>query len=646
MRRPAARRRRARNGALVLVAGVLVVGVNAPFVAALADEVATEYRTSRPEYRAAHGSWETVELPEEFRVNAIHAALLRTGKVLIVAGSGNDQRQFDEQEFSTILYDPAESTYERIETPEDLFCAGHAFLPNGNLLIAGGTRKYEVLEEDITHAAGTMTVKNESPDGAAYELPVGTVFVGEDGQRYRSTEVAAVEPAMQHEMDGEDMLMASEADVWVEALEEGPAPVVEGGHQFRVEDLPAGTPEGAVYGIADTITLKKQEYRGLDASYEFDVEQERYVPTGDLTESRWYPTLVGMPGGNVLAVSGLDEHGKILDGQNEVYERHLRRWYDKPGLKRYFPTYPSLFRLADNRYFYSGSNAGYGSDEEGRQPGVWDLKDNLFEPVGGLPEPEMNETSASVLLPPAQDQKVMILGGGEVGDGPASTARTAVADLDADDPRYVRGPDLPAPTRYLSTVVLPDDTVLLTGGSSGYRGAGDSDLHETRIYHPASGEMRVAAPNEIGRNYHSEALLLPDGRVLTLGSDPLYGDEAGELPGTFEHRLEVYTPPYRYGERSAPSLTDGPQELVRGATVRFGTDDPGDVATARLVRPSAVTHVTDPEQRSVALDVTPREGAVDLSVPEQEGLVPSGWYMLFVADAEGTPSQARWVHVP
>ena len=42
--------------------------------------------------------------------------------------------------------------------------------------------------------------------------------------------------------------------------------------------------------------------------------------------------------------------------------------------------------------------------------------------------------------------------------------------------------------------------------------------------------------------------------------------------------------------------------------------------------------------------VTP-PGAHDLSVPEQAGLTPAGWYMLVVLDDDGVPSPARWVHV-
>ena len=49
----------------------------------------------------------------------------------------------------------------------------------------------------------------------------------------------------------------------------------------------------------------------------------------------------------------------------------------------------------------------------------------------------------------------------------------------------------------------------------------------------------------MGRNYHSEALLLPDGRVVTMGSDPIYARN-GRDPGTFEQRIEIYSPPYLF----------------------------------------------------------------------------------------------------
>jgi hypothetical protein len=260
----------------------------------------------------------------------------------------------------------------------------------------------------------------------------------------------------------------------------------------------------------------------------------------------------------------------------------------------------------------------------------------------------MTETSTSLLLPPAQDQRVMILGGGEIGESPVSTARTAIADLEQQHPVYRPGPDLPAPARYLSTVVLPDDTVFTTGGSSGYRGGpyrGEprSDLFNAQFYQPGTNTFRTAAESTVGRNYHSEAILLPDGRIITLGSDPLY-DRKGENPGTFEQRIEVYEPPYLFrGER--PTIATSPPEADRGTAFHVNTPHPDRIATARLIRPSAVTHTTDVDQRSVALGVTRSGGGLDLAVPQGAGLVPSGWYMLFLVDDRGVPSVARWIRV-
>ena len=151
-------RRRIRNTALVGATALGLVAVNGSFVASAASSAVAAYQASRPEYQASHGSWSVVEVPDEFKVNAIHAAMLYTGKMLIIAGSGNDTDQFAAGTFTSILWDPATDTFEKIPTPEDLFCGGHAFLPNGNLLIAGGTRRYEVLAGQGENAAGPVVL--------------------------------------------------------------------------------------------------------------------------------------------------------------------------------------------------------------------------------------------------------------------------------------------------------------------------------------------------------------------------------------------------------------------------------------------------------------------------------------------------------
>ncbi|MDQ4104690.1 MAG: galactose oxidase early set domain-containing protein [Actinomycetota bacterium] len=574
---------------------------------------------------ATFGHWSVLDFPVEFRVNAIHAALLSTGKVLIIAGSGNSTAHFEAASFKTLLWNPQTDEFSLIPTPEDMFCAGHAFLPDGKLLIAGGNRRYEVAGQDVTRAAGPMTVTNESRDGSSVTLPEGTKFVSPQGTVFASVEAAAV-------------LSGASVEVWVEAAVEGTGSVINTPSRFRINGVSSN-----VYGAAEKLTMETQLAWGAAFSYEFDPQTERYQRVADMDHGRWYPTVVGLADGDALAVSGLDEFGRTLNS-HERYHGDTEQWTEVSALNRYFPTYPALFLMADGRLFYSGSHGGYGrSDGTGRLPGIWNLTDNSFRPVEGLRDPHLTETSASVLLPPAQDQRIMVLGGGGIDDSAESTARTDIVDLRAADPRFRPGPDLAQPTRHLSAVILPDDTVLTTGGSRDYRGRGDSNNHIARIYDPATGSFRAAASPQVGRNYHSEALLLPDGRVVTLGSEIDGGGDNGE-PGAFEQRIEIYSPPYLH-RGSRPELTGGPTALPRGGIADFQTPDPSSVAAAKLIRPSAVTHTTDIEQRSVALDITRKDQAISLTVPAQPGLVPSGWYMLFVTDRSNTPSIARWVHV-
>jgi len=624
--------------AVVLVA---VLAGNGPIVSQFVSGQVHQYEINQPSYKAQYGHWQTIELPSALRVNAVHTALLQTGKLLIIAGSGNDQQNFEAGTFKTLLWDPVTGTGRLIPTPSDMFRGGHAFLPDGRLLVAGGTARYEQLPNKVTNAGGPMQIVNDST-ASSHAFPQGTVFVADNGQFYRSDIAVTAPPARSvRGPRGRLTTVPGRTEVWVDAVNGGRAGLAYGGAPYHIAGL-GGRDFENIHAVGRAMSLAKEDFQGTNAAYIFDPYSERYEFVPPMPHKRWYPSLATLADGNLLAVSGLDGVGQIVPGETDLFNIKTLSW--SPGPFHYFPTYPALFLTTSGRLFFTGSSTGYGPATKGREPGLWDVQSNTFQPVTGLPDPAEAETSASVLLPPAQAQRWMLLGGGGVGESPLATARTAIADLSSPNPTYTAGPNLALPTRYPESVILPDDTVLVSGGAGDYRGKHGSDNHVARIYHPETNTFTQAAAPEIGRDYHSEAVLLPDGRVATLGSNPLYGDAEDSGPGFFEQRIEIYSPPYLFhGPR--PQITGGPQAVALGASADFTTSNPSDIVKVRLIHPSAATHVTDLQQRSIALTFTRTANGVQVTIPPQQTLVPLGWYMLFVDNAKGVPSVARWVQV-
>jgi Domain of unknown function (DUF1929) len=644
MRVPPKRSERLLRVSAILLIVTVIAAVNLPTLTSAAVRALHEYKINSQSYKEREGHWSTLNMPPGFKVNAVHAALLYTGKVLIVAGSGNNVGDFKAGTFKSIVWNPRNNKFKLIHTPSDMFCGGHFFLPDGKLLIAGGTRRYEVLANKIVRAAGVMTIQDQAPAGGDIHLPAGSEFTSPSGIAYRSTEAATIKPASKAVgPNGRTTVTASSYEIWVEAVNKGHSSVIDGETHFAIAGI-HGVQARNLFGLAAALNMEKQQYWGNNKSYLFNPANESYERVSNLNIARWYPSLVGLKEGRVLAVSGLNQFGQMIQGQTETYTPATKRWAPEPRIHKVLPTYPALFLMPDGNLFYSGSNAGYGSATVGRTPGIWNMTNNSFHVVPGLQDPNETETSGSVLLPPAQAQKYMIAGGGGVGSSPESTARTAIADLNEPEPHWKPGPKLAKPTRYPSMVITPNGKLLITGGSRGYRGEHDSDNLECHVYEPSTNKLTALASPTIGRDYHSEALLLPDGRIVTLGSNPLYANKADTIPGGFNKQIEIYSPPYLY-HGTRPKITGGPQQIQRGETIAYKAPSSSEIETANLLRPSAVTHVTDLEQRSIALYVTDVPGGIRVRVPTSEGLVPSGWYMLFVNNREATPSDAYWVHV-
>ncbi len=477
------------------------------------------------------GTWTVNSKPSPVR--AVHAALLNNGHVLLIQGSGNDPNAFAAGTFTTTEWDPAQNTFRTIATPYDMFCSGHAALPDGSLLVAGGTAAY--------------------PD------------------------------------------------------------------------------------VAGTL-----DYRGSNHAYRFDVATHAYVAVPDLDEGHWYPTLVNSGDGTVIAVGGLDQNS-LLQSDTQTFDpagnAGRGTWTPQRTTASFFPPYPALHLMANGRFFYSGvSTFGDGSDDAG----IWDPAANTFNSVPGLIDRYRRDMGASVMLPPAQGQRVMVMGGGSHPDGTVqATASTAIIDLSSASPTYVDGPPMSETKQYVSAVVLPDRTVLQTGGTNeSYLDNERADFkfrYTAQLYHPDTNTWEDAAKPTIGRTYHSEALLLPDGRVAT------FGGNFSNTAAPFEMRIEMYAPGYTTKVRPTLTVANAQRTISRGGSTAFKSDRA--LKWVQLVRPGSATHSNDPDQRLVDMPFTQNGTGVSATLDANPNLTPPGWYMLFGVDTAGTPSVARWVHV-
>jgi hypothetical protein len=632
-RNPFARARRLGAALTGVLAVGTVIAVNAPTVGATAAGWYHQYQITRTAYEAKYGRWVKLDIPAKFRVNGIHSTLLYNGDVLIMAGSGNNQDYFDAGTFKTLLFDPVTMREKLIPTPWDIFCAGHVELPDGNILLAGGTARYENLKP--VYPAGSMTVIN-TDRSRSWTVPKGTVFINAQGKRFASDMAITVPPATKQG--------AGQQNVWVDALRKGKSSLVANEEHYRIGGRAGSLTGHRVYGVGSPMTLQQQNFEGSNDAYIYDVGQERFVKVDSMNYSRWYPTLAEMGNGMDMAMSGLDNTGNIAM-TSESFNPATRTWTKGPS--HGFPTYPATFLTENGQLFFTGSSAGYGpATAAWRTPGFWNVKTNAFRPVTGMPDAKDLETSASVLLAPAQKQTVMVMGGGGVGQSNSATARTALLDMSAPDPAWVRGPNLAEPTRYPITVLLPDDNVLVTGGSTYYRGMHGSDNHDTRIYQTASNSFAWAADAITGRDYHSGGLLLPNGSVLTLGGNPLYGDKDDTQPQTFNQEIDVYFPPYMFSGRR-PVISSAPKVMQLSYSYTIKVSQAADIKSLRLMRPDNPTHVTDVNERSVAVSFTQAgNGELRITLPSNDNLLPPSYYMLFATNSKGVPSAAYWVQVP
>lgn len=290
----------------------------------------------------------------------------------------------------------------------------------------------------------------------------------------------------------------------------------------------------------------------------------------------WYPTLVTLKTGEVYAFGG---HPKGDDGRhNNNTPETLSfdgtpqwRGHDDLGSKFGFGgephSYPRMHLLKDGRIFISSKVPFDAGNSFNTQNIIVDPETSKIDAsLPNLPNERYHGFHCcSVMLPllPGDNYKEhILLSGGE------TSQLLDLSQLALGWRQVLR--DVQTPRMTAMATLLPTGHVLMTGGAAGSGGEPENQSNTGQtpeLYHPVFDKVNkkyghgvghwitIHAPAQKLRNYHSTALLMPDGRVWTAGGN---GPGQPESPpdSTIQETMEIFSPPYPAGDR--PMYVDSP----------------------------------------------------------------------------------------
>ncbi|MGO4461479.1 galactose oxidase-like domain-containing protein, partial [Streptomyces sp. M-16] len=387
---------------------------------------------------------------------------------------------------------------------------------------------------------------------------------------------------------------------------------------------------------------------GARLSFVFDPWTETWYRNRDMSVGRWYPSVVTGADGRQIIMSGQSERG--TGTPTPVVERFPAkrlpvpwRTYDIPldiAAERFRADapfrndYPHLFSLRDGMIYGLGRDA----DQQ------W-----LFDPVKetrrDLPRrpADFRGYGSAVPLPAGLrgPDSVLVLGGDP---RDPNTYRLSGAGWTTEEPRaFGRTQD--------DTLILPDATLLTVNGALSTRDYGngpfnpkaDLKYRQTEL-RGADGRWRLGPAQRLPRGYHSNALVMPDGRVMVTGDELQQIANDPDIRDAMDGSIELYEPAYLH-RGSRPALDRAPGgELPHGAAFEVRSSTASAVRRAVLLAPTTVTHAVNTSQRHLELPVTGVRGdTITLRTPATPADAPPGYYMLFLLDGQGVPSTAKWL---
>jgi hypothetical protein len=369
--------------------------------------------------------------------------------------------------------------------------------------------------------------------------------------------------------------------------------------------------------------LSSAYYEGISQAAFFDslTGYTWSIPANStMAEPRWYPSVITLANGDILAIGGTRYNEKDPNKIPEVWQT-AGGWRRLTSASKAVPLYPWVFQAPNGKVYLAGNwQQTHYLDVNGN--GRWQA---------GPARKYANRDYGSVVM--YDTGKILALGGGS-----PATATAECIDLRAKTPTWQLTGSMRYARRYPNATVLPDGKVLVTGGSSGKNDASVAVL-PAEMWDPATDTWTTMASMQVSRIYHSSAVLLPDGRVLSAG-----GGRPAAKHGVNNFNAEIYSPPYLFrGPR--PVIAAGPSAIGYASTFTVGVDCARPIAMVNLIRLSSTTHCFNMGQRFVRLTFSAGSDGLTVTAPANGKIAPPGHYLLHAVDDDGVPSIGAIVQV-
>lgn len=364
---------------------------------------------------------------------------------------------------------------------------------------------------------------------------------------------------------------------------------------------------------------------GIPDTFIFDSSNNTWSHQSSLPmfSGRWYPSTVTTGSGEIVVVAGVDTGGSF--NTPEVWHTGSGGGWDKlTDATLELHSYPFMHLAPNGKVFLSGcqTTTRY-LDTSGE--GGWTT-------VATRNGPD-RDYGSSVMYEPG---KVVIIGGGNPAQSSAETI-----DLNQSSPSWTNVGSMANARIQMNATILPNGKVLVTGGTSNASNEPAGAILAAELWNPATGNFSTMASAQTNRLYHSTAILLPDGRVISAG---------GGRPGTEYKNAEIYSPPYLFasggGAATRPTIDSHLSKSTRpGSTIFVTTPDAANISDVTLVALSSVTHARNMNQRFNRLSFTQGMGGLNVTLPSSSNSCPPGVYMLFILNSNGVPAIAQFINV-